>query len=682
MSGGGARGIAHIGVLRVLERLRVPVDCIAGTSMGAVVGSLYAAGLGVDELQRHLGGLDWAELRTQGENRLALSPRRREEQYDLNFPFDMTVSGGRVGLPSRILAADQFESLLALWAGDASGAPTFASLPIPFKAVVTQLGNGQIRLLDRGSLARAARASMSVPGLFSPAKIDGLAYLDGGLVQNLPVETARAMGGDVVIAVNVGTPLADEQDITSFLDVSMQMMQILMEGNVREQIERHLREGDLLITPDLKGVAFMDFLKSGAIGDLGEAAAMAQAALLQGLSLSDADYRAHLAQRRSRLAALAPPPQPANPVGLIARLQAQAEGLTGTMAAAAPADVAGREAADTAGESRAGVQYLKFGAALGTDFTRSYVRINAGHRMRLGDSGIEWRNLVEIGRVQRWGSDLLVPLNKDGVFFVSPSLEVQRRVYPFFEDSIRLLDLIKNDALLGLELGATARDWGEFRLGPVLSKETLAAPEGGFFNPDNASFERLGSQRSSAVSLRARWSRDTLDDALLPRRGQRSSAEIARGNLLNDRDQAFSYGSAEWLGATSLGKSTLEAYANLGAYSSVSTHFPRLFSLGGFQRLSGYANDQFLGSRFSLLRGVVRQELTTVSALGYKLYGGVSLEMGRINQLALLGGDDNIRRLRSASVFLAAETPIGPLYLALSKPGQGSPRFYLFLGRP
>lgn len=675
LSGGGARGIAHIGVLRVLEQLRVPVDCIAGTSMGAVVGSLYAAGVSANDLQRHLGGLDWAELRTQGENRLALTPRRREEQYDLNFPFDVTVTNGKVGLPSRILSADEFEALLAQWSGNAAHTSDFANLPIPFVAVAARLGNGELTLLKSGNLARAARASMSVPGLFSPAKIDGWAYLDGGLVQNLPVATARSMGADHVIAVNVGTPLADERDVTSFVDVAMQMMQILTEANVKEQISREIRAGDVLITPDLKGVGFMDFLKADGISAVGEAAAREQLDKLKALSLSEADYQVHRAQRQQRLLALAPAsPTSPNP-GLAQTLL--------NMVLAAPIGSIAKTAEDTlTGPPEPGVQHLKFGAALGTDFTRSYMRINVGHRMMLGDSNMEWRNLGEIGRVQRWTSDLWVPLRQDGALFVSPSVDIHRRVLPLFQDGIRVMDLHNNHSTLALEAGFTSRQWGDLRFGPAYEHDRVTAPEGGYFSQVSNSFQRFGGVSSSTVALRTRWIRDTLDNALLPRSGQRVVAEISRGHSAGNRANGFTYGALDWLGASTWHKTTLEGYWSAGGYSSNSTESPRVFTLGGFQRLSGFADDQFLSPRISFVRGVVRHELTALGALGYKLYAGGSLEAARFTTPDFFAPSETGKRLHSSSVFLAAETPIGPLYFALSKPSQGPSRFYLFLGRP
>ncbi|WP_041190992.1 patatin-like phospholipase family protein, partial [Burkholderia pseudomallei] len=207
LSGGGARGYAHLGVLKVLEANRIPVDCIAATSMGAVVGGLYATGMTAQDMQRRLSQVNLADIAFDVTERSDLPQKKREDERlyidSLTIGFDSKGFKAPVGL----VQGNRLQALLANWTAAVPTNQPFDRLPIPFRAIATDLQTGQKVVLDHGSLPLAIRASMALPGLFSPAEIDGRALVDGGLVGNLPVDAARAMGADVVIAVDIGSPL-------------------------------------------------------------------------------------------------------------------------------------------------------------------------------------------------------------------------------------------------------------------------------------------------------------------------------------------------------------------------------------------------------------------------------------------------------------------------------------------
>src|SRR5579859_2706437 len=230
LSGGGARGAAHIGVLKVLEEYRVPIDCIAGTSMGALVGAAYATGYSVPEMQKLVTDLSTDLLFKERPPRRELSVRRKQEdQLNLVGP-EVGVRGGELFLQKGFASGVQLETVLRKLSR-ARGYQRFDELPIPFRAVATDLVTGHLVVFGEGDLANVMRASMSVPGFIAPTEIGDMLLIDGGLTNNLPVNVAREMNADVVIAVNLGTPLLKREQLGSIVGVSAQMIFILTEQN-------------------------------------------------------------------------------------------------------------------------------------------------------------------------------------------------------------------------------------------------------------------------------------------------------------------------------------------------------------------------------------------------------------------------------------------------------------------
>lgn len=208
LSGGGARGLAHVGVLKVLERERIPVDVIAGTSMGAIVGGLYASGLDAADIEREVARLDWGAVFAVRVDRQDLSQRRKEQDFEVSPVLEVGVGGDGLKAPLGAVSSRLLESHLRRLTLAAGQVKHFDQLPTPFRAVATDMETGQAVVLSEGDLATALRSSMSVPGVFAPLEVEGRILGDGGLVDNLPVDVARSMGAQRVIAVNIGTPLS------------------------------------------------------------------------------------------------------------------------------------------------------------------------------------------------------------------------------------------------------------------------------------------------------------------------------------------------------------------------------------------------------------------------------------------------------------------------------------------
>ena len=258
LSGGGARGGAHIGVLLALRDLRVPIDFIAGTSMGSVVGGLYASGMDEDELQSLARDADWASLFDDAPRRDNRTfHRKRDDDLFLVKPL-AGLKNGSLGFAMGLVQGHNIDLFLARVFSPVSDIERFEELPTPFRAVATDMATGQTVILDRGSLARAIRASMSIPAAFAPIEIDGRLLADGGVVQNLPVETVRDMGADVVVAVDMSTPLATREELTSVIAITSQLAAFLTARGTAEQIAQ-LTDKDVLIRPEVGGIRALDF---------------------------------------------------------------------------------------------------------------------------------------------------------------------------------------------------------------------------------------------------------------------------------------------------------------------------------------------------------------------------------------------------------------------------------------
>ena len=305
LGGGGARGIAHIAVLRKMEQLHVPVDCIAGTSMGALVGALYASGMSVDDIEKFVLALDWDRLFND-------SLDRRDRSYRRKTDDTLVVSSPGIGVGSKglviagaLLAGERILLLFEKMVEPVSTIEDFDNLPIPYRAVAADINTGEALVIGEGDLALAMRASMSIPGVFPPVRIGEHVVVDGGVARNIPIDVARKMGADIVIAVDVGTPLGKVTPQSNVLAITGQVTGLLTVRNTQEQLAT-LTERDVLITPPLGDqVGTSSFTKGKEALAIGKLGADTAAPALSRLSVSDESYAQNVAMRQGRQS---PPP--------------------------------------------------------------------------------------------------------------------------------------------------------------------------------------------------------------------------------------------------------------------------------------------------------------------------------------------------------------------------------------
>jgi len=290
LSGGGARGAAHIGVLEVLEEMHIPIDCIVGTSMGSIVGGLYASGMSPAEINEALATIDWEDAFNDNIPREDRSFRRKRDD-DLYLIKHKPGIGddGKIKLPTGFLQGQKIDLIFKELTLPVSDIKNFDQLNIPFRAVATDITTGEMVVLSSGDLAKSMRASMSIPSIFAPMEMDGRLLVDGGVSNNLPVDVARDMGAEIVIVVDISTPLKKREELTSALSITAQLTGILTRRNTEAQIAT-LSGKDILIVPDLGDISSSDFNESGKAIPEGKAAAEQHREQLAGLAISQADY--------------------------------------------------------------------------------------------------------------------------------------------------------------------------------------------------------------------------------------------------------------------------------------------------------------------------------------------------------------------------------------------------------
>ncbi|MEB0216637.1 MULTISPECIES: patatin-like phospholipase family protein [unclassified Undibacterium] len=711
LSGGGARGFAHIGVLKQLEAMHIPIDCIAGTSMGAVVGGLYAAGLSATEIEKKLENLKLNDIALDRVARRNLPQPVREED-DL-YPLGATlgVSSEGVRLPAGVAQASQFQELIQNWTAHLPPAINFDQLPIPFRAIATDLETGQMVVFDKGALHKAIRASMAAPGVFAPTEIDGRLLSDGGLVRNLPVDIARSMGADIVIAVNIGTPLLPRDKLQTLFNISQQMVNILTEQNVHAQ-KALLRPQDILIEPDLRDIGFLDFDRAKEASVIGEQATLALVEKLSELHLSGHLF---VASQQMRL-------NPQLPTIRIGFVDIETNGavpeqdirrqLSIEIGSVYNAETINRKLAilnnarefDSIGHELIqrdqqyglrikangrnwGPHFVRFGLSLssGFDGVGGY-RLQVGHRRPwLTPGGLEWRNDIELGNTVKLHSELRQPLFEREGMYLAPYAEFSQDSFNTYIDNTRVAEFSMRTIKAGNDLAFRIGEQsvlGEARIGFLFSQYNITPKLGMVQLTDaqgNSSSYPLAHTTLQQFGFKTSVVIDQLSDSSFPRDGYKLGGSLFAGldkSKTNFQELALD---SVWAHSWSNHSVNLK-FSGAGLFVKDSganqTMGP---TLGGFQRLSAYQQDQFRGNY--MLYGSATYLLRAVNfeMAGQSLFLGTSLELGNTWDT---GKEITAASLRkSLSVFAGFNSFMGPIYLGFAVGQNGSKNVFFQLGR-
>jgi NTE family protein len=698
LSGGGARGLAHLGVLKVLEELRVPVHCVTGASMGAIVGGAFASGAGLARLEETVLKTDWSVVFTDRPPRAEISIRRKQDDYKTLFAPEYGVKDGGLVLPKGIVAGVSIETYFRNLTETAVGIEDFGKLPIPFHAMATDIETGESVVLDRGNVAQAMRASMSVPGAMAPVEINGRLLVDGGIANNLPIDEARKLCGSIVIAVNISTPPLKREQITSAFSVSLQLINFLGKQTVDRQLAA-MGPRDVLITPDLGDISAGSFERAAEAIAIGEAATRAMAGQLKRYSLPPDQYAALRSRQVREPKGLGTVDeirfeglQRTNPAILRSLVQSKpGEPLKGETIAADLRRIYGRgdfESIDyrvmeqpgarvmviQPREKSGGPDYLRFGVGLASDFhgENSFSALVSYRKTWLNRLGGEWLNEFRVGQVSGLLSEFYQPVDERGRIFVAPYGSFGRTTRPVFIGEDRVAQYDVDEARGGLDAGAVLGTWGEARIGALWRRVDAAV---------NTGSPVLPSVKETTAGPRVHVFVDQLDHAFFARSGYRAiaSAYAAEESFGSDRNYKRLEGQLDAI--TTWRAHTLNVTVAGG--TDLGTDMPayETFTLGGPLRLSGYRIDEFAGRRMTFGRLMYYNRAVALpDVLGSGIYAGASLEAGQMKNR--FDGSQGERTISSGSVFLGADTSLGPAYFGLGFGEGGRLSLYLLVGVP
>ncbi|MCP4046862.1 MAG: patatin [Gammaproteobacteria bacterium] len=698
LSGGGARGAAHVGVLRIIDELHIPVDYIAGTSMGAIVGGLYASGMSAEELEDVIEAADWSALLSDRPPRAERSFRRKSDDYGFLVDFEMGVDKTGLVFPEGIVQGQNLEMALKRLAFPAISIDNFDRLPIPFRAVATDIVSGEAVILGSGDLATAIRASMSVPGLIKPVRLEGRVLVDGGVANNLPVQIVKDMGAEVLIVVDVGFPLQPESQLKSALDVTKQMITILINARTKEQLAL-LGSSDVLISPDLGDLGSQDFQRSSEAVQLGKDKAREYWASLARLSVSD---EAYLAYRKALKPGSASSPvidrvvieteSKLSPKVIEARLtDPRGSPLDIDQLDSDIADIYGLDTFETfsydvseepegttltvqSTQKSWGPNYLQFGINLEDDFNgESNYNVAARFtKTEINGKGGEFRAEVQIGQLPRLFAEFYQPLDYASRWFVNPQIGAgSTSTGLFYED--RQVALFRSNALFAsLEGGYNLGNWGELRAGLVRAHGKNDIQIG---PPD---FEE---ESVDLTTLIARFSYDTIDRIAVPRSGTNITLNWNGTRESLGSDYTFDLAQGFLLKPQTWGKNTLLHWWEYGTTFNDQSPGNQPYALGGLFNLTGYAPNELTGKYYGMGRLLYYHRMgdQALSILNTSIYLGASLEIGNVWQNT---SDISLSNtLTAGSVFVIFDTLLGPLYLAYGAAEGGHQSGYLFLGQ-
>jgi NTE family protein len=704
LSGGGARGLANVGVLKVLEELRVPIDCIAGTSMGAV-GGLYASGYSPQDIEAQLAAIDWADMYRDRPPRRSLSLRRKDDDRRYLLDFELGVRQGTLVAPTGRITGGKLDLLLRSLSLRVVTIERFDDLPIRFRAVATNLATGQRVVLDRGDLPTALRASMAIPGVFSPVTIAPHVLVDGGLVDNLPVDVARAMGAEIVIAVDATTPPRPASDIQSLFSVLSQV--VTLAGY--ENLERARRNADVLLEPDLAGYTAADFYAFPGIVSRGEREARRVADNLSRYAVAVDDYQQRQTQRTVRR----PSPtrvdfveisglERVDPRYVRARLRLEPDDVATpelvnedlrTLYGLGDFETITYERNDENGrrgveltfrEKPWGPTYLQFGLNASSDFGEDTAFTVLGNltRRHINGRGAEWRTDLFVGRTLGVASEFYQPIDWAGRYFVAPQLVATESSHFEFDQGVRVSQYGTRRYVVGIDGGIQFGRWAEARVGLRRGTADASVRTGA---PESPEFD----VRVGAVVLRGVF--DMLDHGTFPTSGTIADVSLVRGLAALGAQAARidptgtrifePYDTLAFRAMHFFPQGPRTLFGGLDGGSGLGTELPHTdrFRLGGLLSLSGFTEGELSGQHYLVARAGMHQRIARLApAFGRGIYAGAWIEVGSVSER--WGALDNEAML-SGTLLLGADTAVGPIHVAYGIGEGGHRRFYVTFGR-
>ncbi len=706
LGGGGAKGAAHIGVLKVLEEMNIPVDYIAGTSMGAYVAGMYASGLSASEIEQRMLGTNWNRGFSDKVKRDSLSYRKKQHSEQFILQSDIGFDGKKIALPHGVIQGETMARILRESTLNLPNFESFDDLPIPFRAVAVDLTLMQPYVLHSGNLANAMQASMSVPGVLRPMEIDGRFLADGGIVNNLPVDVLKEMGADIVIAVDIASPLMTKEQLDSYFMVLDQLSNFMTQSSTQKQIDL-MTEQDILLQPAIDKYGTGEFERMAEILPLGQAAALHYKEKLAALAVSEQEYQQYLAAKSVKREGI-----PTGKEFVVDRIEVDTDArLAGDAILARLKVVEGQPYTESQLEQNIESLYAD-GVFERVDYSfeltpeEKVLRIRAkekpwgpgffdfmaGIEETFGDNtdiffgvsytqtdlsryGAEWRNQFIVGTNTFLSSELYFPLDVRQKYYWDGELYFIKDQRNYFLPESESSDLLRywraNYNTLGFDsaLGINFASPSVMELG---------------WRIESGDIELIGSNLDTNFHFYSPYlffGIDSLDDTFFPTQGTRLNSQVQWVSAYNSGiDDNGWRGELEWQRVQSWGRHVLELNAQYGS-TELNTKVPTLLpELGGYQNLSGLLRHQLSGPHKLFGSMVYRYRVldNDFGALRLPIYLSGSIEQGNIwqssNKIAL---ND---MLTAASLGISVDTRFGPLTLATGLAEGGHNAVYFFFG--
>ncbi|MDF7798336.1 patatin-like phospholipase family protein [Pontiellaceae bacterium B1224] len=696
LGGGGALGFAHIGVLKELEEQQIPIDYIGGTSMGAIVAGMYASGMSPDEIEKQFTSLNWWDVLKDG-SQMQYMVYRRKQDYKRYLGLEVGFNHLKFLFPPGMSYGQKLNNVLENFSLNSAGITDFDDLNIPYRAVATDLLKGESVVLKSGSLARAMRASMAVPGVFTPVRMDGCVYVDGGILDNIPVDVVRNMGADYIIAVDVGASAAelsqqsDFQSLGSVLGRTYTLMK-------RPEQERQLESSDLVIEPDLVEFSAGAFQMVAEIIPVGLEAAKKKAKQLETLSVSEADFQTYLKkQRRVRKTEIEIKSiqVAGNKTVPDARIRYRIQSTEGPIDLNTVYDdvsrIYGMELFQTVsyelkpnGEGYDltydaidkfwGPAYLHFGMKLETSSETSllWAMLLDYTHTQLNAYGGEIRFEIEGGGLVRGvGAEWYQPLSRGGRFFIAPAIELSDDLINIYSDN-NIVAEVDQDSIIGrLDAGISAFEYGEVRIG---------IQGGHVWDSGNSGIIALPEVDDTVVGITTQVRLNQLNDPYFPTKGY----EVAFNGFFTREelgsDQTFSRIDFGATAPLTFGRHTFTPTFSAGSSLGTDLPFYATFHLGGMDNFAGYAPYQLFGNYYGLVSLGYRYRMMRLPpTYGDGVFAILRMDVGNVWQDS---DDISVKNTNiGALAGLGADTIIGRIIVGIGKAEEVSdPHVYLSIG--
>jgi NTE family protein len=699
LSGGGARGAAHIGVLQVLEEMRIPVDLITGTSMGSVVGGLYADGMSPEELSATIQGIDWVRVFADRPDRQDLSFRRKQDDRNFLTNLRLGIKNWSLFIPSGIAEGQKLDFLLRSMTLDENGLAQIENLRIPYRAVATDIVTGEQVVFDKGPLAVAQRASMSIPAAFSPVIVDKRVLVDGFVANNLPIDVAQELGAEAVIAVDISTPAASKiEELQTAVAIQGQAGTFPVQQQQAQQIAK-LKKNDVLLQPDLGDIAAADFTRMAEAIEIGRQTALASKERLARYSVSEAEYAQWRAKQRR------PPIQlpmiaavrienrsPVSDRVIKARIDSQPgepldlEKVSGDLGRLFGLDAFERVRFDLRQEPEGmvliyqldarerGRSYIRAGLNLETNFGKDAdYNIGLNHVLfPINSWDGEVRTDGQFGSTSRIGTELYQPIEPRDLLFVMPFAFYELTDVDIWQNHEHLARYDLEQSVSGFFAGLNLGRYAQLRGGIGYLNGKASRHIG-----DPAVFKN---EKFSGGIYEAQLEYDTLDDVRFPNDGTYAKFE----SLFFRKELGFSESFERVSGQINTFRTWRKNTIGIGLKYETSVdagpgRLEAVHSLGGFLNHSGFERNSLTGQTTGLARllGYRRIASPSVFAWEFPVYVGGLAEIGNAWERSAHFSDE----LVSAGPFVGVDTPLGPLYISYAHGEGGENQAYLFLGR-